>query len=152
MLCRDICLRYYDLRHRHLPKNFRHLRKGQPVNNPCRGLTSTRQLDTPAHAVSLDRLDSYSTTGARKARQARPQQRLDSRLDSTSTEPRQLDSSTARAQAHTFMHLCGASHCRLCHCLILRGGWGYPLSPSGVAASSHRPANPAIRLDRTRRL
>jgi len=56
----------------------------------------TRQLDTQAHAVSLDSLDSYST-GARQARQARPRQRLDSRLDSTSTAPRRsLDSSTAR--------------------------------------------------------
>jgi hypothetical protein len=46
------------------------------------GSTGTRQ--------ELDRLD--------KARQARPRQRPRQRLDGASTEPRQLDSSTARAQ------------------------------------------------------
>ena len=67
------------------------------LDRETRQLLDSRQLDTQAHAVSLDSLDSYST-GARQARQARPRQRLDSRLDSASTEPRQLDSSTARAQ------------------------------------------------------
>ena len=47
--------------------------------------TST-DLDAPAHGVSLDRLDRLDRQG------------LDNRLDSASTEPRQLDSSTARAQ------------------------------------------------------
>ena len=46
-------------------------------------------------STSLDRLDRNST-GTRQARQARPRQRL----DSASTEPRQLDSS-ATARAHT---------------------------------------------------
>jgi hypothetical protein len=55
--------------------------------------TST-ELDAQAHGVRLDRLDSNSTV-TRQARQARPRQRLDS---GASTEPRQLDSSTARAQ------------------------------------------------------
>ena len=49
-------------------------------------LDRPRQLDAPAHGVSLDRLDRLDRQG------------LDNRLDSASTEPRQLDSSTARAQ------------------------------------------------------
>jgi hypothetical protein len=52
-----------------------------------------QQLDAPAHGVSLDRLDRNSTGSTRLDRQG-----LDNGLDSGSTEPRQLDSSTARAQ------------------------------------------------------
>ena len=47
MLCRDICLRYYDLRHRHLPKKFRHLRKGQFRLLPLLGTTTL--LEHPIH-------------------------------------------------------------------------------------------------------
>jgi hypothetical protein len=64
-----------------------------------RNSTATRQLDTQAHAVSLDRprqlLDKSSTGSTGKASTA-PRQRL----DSTSTAPRRsLNSSTARAQS-----------------------------------------------------
>ena len=52
-----------------------------------------QQLDAPAHGVSLDRLDRNSTGSTRLDRQG-----LDNGLDNGSTEPRQLDSSTARAQ------------------------------------------------------
>ena len=63
--------------------------------------STDRQTSTGRHMESastgldgaqqeLDRLD--------KARQARPRQRPRQRLDGASTEPRQLDSSTARAQ------------------------------------------------------
>ena len=62
-----------------------------------RPLDRPRQTSTPSlmesGRVRLDRLDRNSTV-TRQARQARPRQRL----DSASTEPRQLDSSTARAQ------------------------------------------------------
>jgi hypothetical protein len=51
-----------------------------------------QQLDAPAHGVSLDRLDRNSTGSTRLDRLG-----LDNGLDSGSTEPRQLDSSTARA-------------------------------------------------------
>ena len=53
-------------------------------------LDRPRQTSTPRHMES----GSTGSTVTRQARQARPRQHL----DSASTEPRQLDSSTARAQ------------------------------------------------------
>ena len=69
--------------------------------------TST-ELDAPAHGVSLDRLD---------------RQGLDNRLDSASTEPRQLDSSTARAQVDSREDETGVPRVRHCpgrDCMQLR--------------------------------
>ena len=78
--------------------------------------SSARHCSTAPQLVQLDRprqtstdLDRPRRTGAwsqprqaRQARQARPRQQARQRLDSASTEPRQLDSSTARAQTKSW--------------------------------------------------
>jgi hypothetical protein len=86
----------------------------QNSNATCQARARQHYDSSTRHKLdSLDRetrqkLDSFSTARqagawsqprqARQARQARPRHSLDNGLDSASTEPRQLDSSTARAQ------------------------------------------------------
>ena len=73
------------------------------AHNSTASTPSTEKLDrnsTARQPSTPRRMESALTgsTGPRQARQARPRQPLDNGLDSGSTEPRQLDSSTARAQ------------------------------------------------------
>ena len=53
-LCRDICLRNCDLRHRHLPKKFRQLYKGQASASPrpLRMLASASRVSSSSRALA----------------------------------------------------------------------------------------------------
>ena len=101
-----------------------------------------QQLDAPAHGVSLDRLDRNSTGSTRLDRQG-----LDNGLDNGSTEPRQLDSSTARAQTFRTRLTSSSSTGRVCDTTAGGGGDSSRLRPfAGVRQSYRAPGPPSLHV------